>query len=89
MTDSSASHSRLSAPQAEPMPDRATQPYDGSNLSYAKTFTNPWASAVIRTMEWSTGKIRLLRLIRKFERQGVPSGQAFWRPALDNAHSQA
>lgn len=83
MTDSSASHSRLSAPQAEPMPDRATQPYDGSNLSYAKTFTNPWASAVIRTMEWSTGKIRLLRLIRKFERQGVPSGQAFWRPALD------
>lgn len=65
------------------MPDRVEQPYDGSNLSYAKTFTNPWASFVIRTMEWCTGKIRLLRLIRKFESQGVPSGQAFWRPALD------
>lgn len=79
MTESSAQ----STPLAGDIPDRAEQPYDGKNLSYAKTFTNPWASALIRTIEWTTGKIRLLRLIRKFERQGVPSGQGFWRPALD------
>lgn len=59
------------------------QPYDGRNLSYAKTFTDPWAIRIIRTTEWMTGKLRLLRLIRKFEAGGVPRGQAFWRPALD------
>ena len=33
-------------------------------------------------MEWMTGKVTLLRLIRKFERLGVPEGQAFWAQAL-------
>ncbi|HHI70752.1 MAG TPA: acyltransferase [Rhodobacteraceae bacterium] len=33
-------------------------------------------------MEWMTGKIPLLRLIRKFEREGVVSGQAFFTRAL-------
>jgi putative hemolysin len=59
------------------------QPYDGRNLSYAKTFTDPTAIGIIRTIEWMTGKLRLLHLIRKFEAGGVPRGQAFWRPALD------
>lgn len=77
-------HSNQSAAHmGDEVTDRQDQPYDGRNLSYAKTFTNPWASALIRTMEWTTGKIRLLRLIRKFEAQGVPTGQGFWRPALD------
>lgn len=58
-------------------------PYDKRKLSYASTFTNPWKSAVIRTMEWFTGKIRLLHLIRKFERRGVVPGQKFWRDALE------
>lgn len=57
-------------------------PYDKRRLSYANTFHNPWQSAVIRVLEWMTGKIRLLRLIRRFERQGVARGQAFWAPAL-------
>jgi putative hemolysin len=34
-------------------------------------------------MELFTGKMRLLRLIRKFEAMGVPEGQAFWKQALD------
>jgi putative hemolysin len=37
----------------------------------------------IQTMEMVTGKLRLLKLIRKFEAMGVPEGQAFWRQALD------
>nr|WP_208353884.1 lysophospholipid acyltransferase family protein [Pseudaestuariivita rosea] len=52
-------------------------------LSYANTFTNPWKANTIRTMEWMTGKITLLRLIRKFEAMGAPHGQPFWRQALD------
>jgi putative hemolysin len=38
--------------------------------------------AIIRTLEWMTGKITLLRRIRRFERQGVVAGNAFWDRAL-------
>ncbi|RSK39656.1 acyltransferase [Rhodovulum iodosum] len=61
----------------------AENPYDRRRLSYAGTFTNPVKANIIRTMEWTTGKVTLLRLIRQFERMGAPHGQAFWRQALD------
>ena len=57
-------------------------PYDKRRLSYANTFPHPAKRAVIRTMEWMTGKMRLLRLIRRFEAEGVETGQAFWPHAL-------
>lgn len=57
-------------------------PYDKRRLSYANTFPDPTKRAVIRTMEWATGKLRLLHLIRKFENQGVETGQGFWAHAL-------
>ena len=57
-------------------------PYQKHKLSYANTFTNPFKVGVIRVLEWSTGKMRLLRLIRKFEREGVVFGQAFFTHAL-------
>lgn len=59
------------------------QPYDRRRLSYANTFENPIQVGFIHTMEALTGKMRLLRLIRKFEAMGVPHGQAFWKQALD------
>lgn len=58
-------------------------PYDKRRLSYARTFDDARSARVIRAMEWATGKARLLRLIRRFEAQGVPHGQAFWAAALD------
>lgn len=61
----------------------ADQPYDRRRLSYANTFTNPAQVKIIQTMELLTGKIRLLRRIRKFEAMGVPYGQPFWKQALD------
>lgn len=67
--------------EAEPIRD-PNQPYDKRNLSYAKTFTNPWSSAVIRTIEILTGRVTLLRLIRRFETEGVVDGQGFWDRAL-------
>ncbi|APZ53376.1 lysophospholipid acyltransferase family protein [Salipiger abyssi] len=57
-------------------------PYDKRKLSYANTFTNPWKANTIRAMEWATGKLPLIRLVRRFERAGVPDGQAFWQQAL-------
>ncbi len=57
-------------------------PYKRQKLSYANTFKNPFKVLVIRAMEWGTGKIPLLRLIRKFEQEGVVSGQPFFTRAL-------
>ena len=57
-------------------------PYDKRRLSYANTFPHTGKRAVIRAMEWMTRKVRLLRLIRRFESEGVETGQAFWPHAL-------
>lgn len=65
-----------------PVPARNPVPFDKRKLSYATTFTNPWKSNTIRTLEWLTGKLWLLRLVRKFERMGPAEGQAFWSQAL-------
>ncbi|ARE84707.1 conserved hypothetical protein [Roseovarius sp. EC-HK134] len=57
--------------------------YDRRSLTYANSFDNGLTSFIIRVMEWMTGKITILRMIRKFEKRGAPTGQAFWRAALD------
>jgi putative hemolysin len=61
----------------------ADQPYDKRKVSYANTFTNPWKANTIRAMEWVTGKLPLLRMVRRFERMGPAEGQKFWTQALD------
>lgn len=60
----------------------AHRPYEKRKLSYASTFPDPVKARTIRALEWMTGKITLLRLIRSFERKGVVAGQAFWPRAL-------
>lgn len=57
-------------------------PYDKRRLSYASTFDDPRRAAVIRAMEWATGKLTLLRRIRRFEATPVPHGQGFWPKAM-------
>lgn len=59
-----------------------SQPYDKRKVSYANTFPNPWKANTIRVMEWLTGKIPMLRMVRRFERIGSVEGQAFWAQAL-------
>ncbi len=66
-------------PSAE---NRDSKPYEMGRLSYAGTFRNPFKSGAIRTIEWLTGKLTLLRLIRQFERSGAPTGQPFWPKAM-------
>jgi hypothetical protein len=58
-------------------------PYDQRKLSYANTFTNPVQRNAIKTLELLTGKLRLLKKIRQFEKMGIPVGQPFWKQALD------
>jgi len=68
--------------QDQVAPEQGYVPYDKKRLSYANTFENPFKANTIRVMEWFTGKITLLRLIRQFEKTGVPTGQLFWARAL-------
>ena len=57
--------------------------YDRRSLTYANTFDNPVQATLIRAMEWLSGKITLLKMIREFERRGAPQGSAIWQACLD------
>jgi len=57
--------------------------YDRRSLTYANSFDSAATAATIRAIEWMTGKLTILRMIREFERRGAPTGQGFWRAALD------
>ncbi|MHA6263183.1 lysophospholipid acyltransferase family protein [Arenibacterium sp. CAU 1754] len=58
--------------------------YDRRTLTYANSFDDRWTSLAIRTIEWFTGKLTILRMVSKFERQNAEyRGQKFWRGALD------
>jgi len=57
--------------------------YDRRSLTYANSFDTPMAALTIRTIEWFTGKLTILKMIRQFEKRGAPTGQPFWRAALD------
>lgn len=61
---------------------KADKPYDMRRLSYAGTFPNPFKAGTIRTIEWLTAKVQLLRLIRSFEKSGAPFGAPFWPKAI-------
>jgi putative hemolysin len=57
--------------------------YDRRSLTYANSFDTPLTATIIRLIEWFTGKITIIRMIRAFEKSGAPNGHAFWRAALD------
>lgn len=63
-------------------PAKRTRRYAMHRLSYAGTFKNPFKSGAIRSIEWMTGKLSLIRLIRQFEKSGAPIGPAFWTKAI-------
>lgn len=57
--------------------------YDRRSLTYSNTFDAPLTASIIRGIEWLTGKMAIIRMIRDFEQRGAPTGQAFWRASLD------
>ena len=78
MTD----HSQIATEVPSPAAGPAERQYDMRRLSYAGTFKNPWKAGTIRAIEWLTAKLRLLSLIRSFEKSGAPHGAPFWPKAI-------
>lgn len=71
---------------AETRPDTSQEGeiYDRRTLTYANSFDDRWTSTAIRAIEWLTGKITILRMVKKFEKNNsTHRGQKFWRGALD------
>jgi len=64
----------------EPTPQEADAPrvYDRRSLTYSETFDSNAKRLFIMAMEWVTGKIKVIRRVRRFEKMGTPTGQAFW-----------
>ena len=56
--------------------------YDRSALSYAGSFDSPVQRGIIRSIELMTGKIKIGRLVRQFEREGVPKGREVFTRVL-------
>ncbi|MCC6519328.1 MAG: acyltransferase, partial [Tabrizicola sp.] len=78
MTD----HSQIATETPSSAAGPAERQYDMRRLSYAGTFKNPWKAGTIRALEWLTAKLRLLSLIRSFEKSGAPHGAPFWPKAI-------
>ena len=71
------------SPRPDHGTDTSTRVHDRSGLTYSVTFESPIKRGVIKTIEWCTGKIKVLRMIRKFERRGKVRGPEFWRTVLE------
>lgn len=64
-------------------PGGARPKYDKRQLTYANSFENGLQATVIRAIEWLTGKISIIRMVRTYERRGAATGLDFWAAALD------
>ena len=63
----------------------APQPrvYDRGALTYSETFDSPLRRNIIKSIEWCTGKLHIIRMVRQFEKKPKARGTAFWRSVLD------
>ncbi len=59
------------------------QPYKSKQLSYGNTFPGSYQGTIIRIIEWFTGKLTLIRLIRIYESTGRFPNQTFFSKALE------
>lgn len=78
-TVQNSSNRARSAPEADTI-----EVYDRRTLTYANSFDDAWTGFAIRAIEWMTGKLTILRMVNKFEKNNAKyRGQEFWRGALD------
>lgn len=75
MTDLTTQNVKARNRQIDPPVPRT---YDRRSLTYSNTFDHPVARTAIQAIEWLTAKIPIIRRVRKFEKMGAPTGQAFW-----------
>lgn len=59
------------------------QAYDRRRLTYSNTFDSAWKRFAIRAIEWVTGKISILRMLREYNRRETPTRLNFWHTTLD------
>ncbi len=59
------------------------QGYDRRRLTYANTFDSFARATTIRAIEWLTGKITIIRMLREFARRGPHERANLWRDALE------
>jgi putative hemolysin len=59
-----------------------SEPYKATDLTYAGSFTSPWKRALIRVIENVTGRLKLLWLVRAWERDENRDPD-FWKSVLD------
>ena len=67
----------------QPVPAPPGQAYDRRRLTYANTFDSPLRAFTIRALEWFTGKITIIRMLREFQRRGPHDRRDIWGDALD------
>jgi putative hemolysin len=72
----------ITAPRPALLQPGADRVYDRRSLTYANSFPNPWVRGAIKTIEWLTGKICVLRRVRQFEQLGEVTGQDFWAATM-------
>jgi len=78
-TVQNSSNRARSAPETDTI-----EVYDRRTLTYANSFDDAWTGFAIRAIEWMTGKLTILRMVNKFEKNNAKyRGQDFWRGALD------
>ena len=70
----------VAIPHATPVAEQ--KGYDRRNLTYSNTFENPFKRNVIRAIEWLTGKITIMRMLRTFRQQGPHQRETLWRDGL-------
>lgn len=59
------------------------EPYDTNTLSFGLSGSSPVRIQIIRSIEWLTGKIRLLKIVRDFDRTGRSYDGTFWEKILE------
>ncbi len=57
--------------------------YDRRRLTYANSFDSFWKANTIRALEWLTGKITIMRMLREFQRRGPHERLTYWSDALE------
>ncbi len=57
--------------------------YDRRALTYANSFDSATKANTIRAIEWLTGKITIIRMLREFQRRGPHERRSYWSDALD------
>lgn len=57
--------------------------FDRRNLTYSNTFDSAFKRNTIRAIEWLTGKLAIIRMLRAFQKTGPHERRRLWSDALD------